>query len=603
MRWLICLFLLIPMLADAATTWYVRPATDGNGTTFTYGSNNGTSSANAFNGFAAIAGIAAGDTVCLPGGDEPFFERLDTGTAGTDQHPVTYVGCGATKAVIWYAQGLSGNRSFDSSRVLINTAPYAWSTVGTDTYRKRIDVRPRMLWEGSTWLTPQDCNASTEAAAVAALTASHWCVRDNGDSTYWILYHATVAGNSPTNTVIRCEYIPFSDGSTTGWVLVDVDWQVFRNLEVRGVSASSSSRSLYINNASHVLLDTMTFSRNKEGPSIIPSSVATTDVVWKSLSVVDSCETSVFIQPTSGHTGLTVTDSEFSRAAGSCYNGSGFSGGDGDGFAIGQGGGTMSNVLLQRIVTNGNFNAGVTVATTSALTVTNFDLQGWTAIGNGHSCFSEGTGSNAQIGGRLTIAGFLCQGTTDTSNVYAAIFLGTAPPSVRTVTIANGTFVGNRNFYRILFRPHADNNYIFENLVFYTGGAAGDTVDFHSFTTAMVGDEIFRNIYFYTTPNTASRFAKLNTTSYYYSIGGDPAAFVTAVSGTGIHVNTDPLLTATYRPQTTSPLRLAGTAYAQCLGVGGTPCTNPPTIGGYQVGSGSPAIARSALTQSRAIRQ
>ncbi len=606
MRWLLLLALFIPVMADAtmtcptgATCKYVRPANDGNGTTFTYGSSNGTSEANAFEGFADMSGITAGDTICMPGSDEPFFERLDTGTAGTSGAQVTYRGCSTTKAVIWYAQGLSGNRSFDSSRVLINTATYAWTTVGTDTYRKRIDVRPRMLWEGSTWLTPQDCNASTEAAAIAALTASHWCVRDNGDSTYWILYHATAVGNSPTNTVIRCEYVPYSDGSTVAMVRVDLDWQTFRNLEVRGVSASSSSRSLYIVDASNITLDTMTFSRNKEGPSIIPATLAISNITWSTISVLDTCETSVFISPIVSITNLLVTDSEFSRTAGTCYNGSGFTAGDGDGFAIGQqAGGTVTDVVVRRIVTNDNVNAGIFVGTVNPMTVTNFEVFGWTALRNGRNCFSEG--STSQIGGRFALVGFLCQGTLD-GTIYGSIFIGTTPPAVRTITIANGTFAGNANVFRILFSPHADNNYTFRNLVFYTGGAAGDTRDFDSRTTALVGDEVFDKIYFYSTPNGASRFAKLNTTSYYYNVGGALTSFNTATSATGTVINTDPLLSGTYQPQALSPLRLAGTVYAACIGVGGVPCTNPPTIGGYQVSSGTPVTTRTAITQSRAV--
>ena len=163
-RILFVLFLLIPSLANA-TTWYVRPANDGNGTTFTYGSNNGTSSANAFNGFPAITGIAAGDTVCLPGGDEPFFEQLVTGTAGTNGNPITYSGCGATQAVIWSAQGLSGNRSFDVTPAVITTAPYAWVTVSSGFYKKRIDTRTVMLWEDATWLQPVDLSGAASEAA------------------------------------------------------------------------------------------------------------------------------------------------------------------------------------------------------------------------------------------------------------------------------------------------------------------------------------------------------------------------------------------------------------------------------------------------------
>lgn len=592
------LALSVPVGAWGATTYYVRPADDGNGTTFTYGASDGSNAANAFEGFADIAGLSAGDTVCLPGSDEPFFERLDTGTVGTIAAPVTYVGCGSTPALIWYAQGLSGNRSFDSSRVLINTAPYAWATAGTDIYKKRIDVRPRMLWEGSTWLTPIDCDAASEATILATLAAGGWCVKDN-TGTYLIYYHSTTSAISPSNTVIYSEYVPYSDGSTTAIINVDVAWNVFRNITVRGVSASSSSRSLYIT-ASNTLLDTMTFERNKEGPSIIPGAGGVSGTRWLNIDVFDSCENGTFISPVSGGVqGLYVYNSEFSRSAGSCYNGTNFTAGDGDGFAIGQGGGTATDVTLERIRTDDNANAGIFVGTSNAMTVTNFDVFSWVADGNGQNCYGEDA-TNKQIVGRMTISGFICQNTTSsTSHLTTAFILGDTPGTATAITIANGVFSNNNSAYRILFRPDANNNYVFANLVFVNSGIAGDTRDISSSDQALIGDEVFKNIYFYTTPNLPSRFAKLGSTSYYYSVAGDPAAFVTATGGTGINVNVDPLLISTtdLRTQSTSPLRRTGTSSVVCRDVRGRACyPDSPDIGAYQATSGDPSTTRSAAS-------
>jgi hypothetical protein len=74
---LLLLCLLMPTLAEA-TTWYVRPAGG------TYGAENGTSYANAFDGFADIVwsggGIVAGDTLFVCGAHS---EKLAAGISGT----------------------------------------------------------------------------------------------------------------------------------------------------------------------------------------------------------------------------------------------------------------------------------------------------------------------------------------------------------------------------------------------------------------------------------------------------------------------------------------------------------------------------------------
>lgn len=591
---ILVLLAVLPSWADAAT-WYVRPATDGNGTDLNYGDEDGTSSANAFDGFADITGLTAGDTVCLPGSDEPFFERLNTGTVGTASAYVTYKGCGEDHALIWSAQGLSGTRSFNSSRAAVTGAAYAWSAdLGQGVYRKRIDVRPRQLWEDTTWLQPVNINALSEEAVLGTLSAGQWGVRDNGDSTYLIYYRATWSGKTPSTTTIRCEDIPTSDGSTVGIVLVDLDYQTFQDIDVWGVSASTSSRSLYIVNASHIILDDVGFYRNKEGPSIIPSSVAITDIIWRNVNVQDSCETSVFISPVTGLTDMLVEDSEFSGAQATCYNGTDFTAGDGDGFAIGQGGGTVSNVVLKRVVTNNNANAGIFIGTSFSMTVTNFEVYGWTADGNVRNCWSEG--ATAQTAGRLIFSGFLCTGTTE-PNTYTTFFFGATPPAVRTVVVSNGTIANNSSFARISFYPHADSNYIFRNLAFVDnpGNPSSDYGDFWTRAAALIGDEVFDNISFYSLPNQNRRFARLGVaqTAYVYNSGSDFTSFATAVSGTNLTINTDPLVTSTYRLLPSSPLKRTGTQHAYCADARGRVCPpSAPNSGAYQSTSGDPAAPR-----------
>jgi len=522
------------------STWYVRPADDGNGTDFTYGASDGTNAANAFDGFADIAGIAAGDRVCLPGGDEPFFERLDVGTAGTAGHPITYAGCGTTQAVIWSAQGLSGDRSFDSSRVLITGVTYEWATVAADIYRKKIDVRPLMLWEDSTWLQPVDINALSEATILTTLHAGQWGVRDNGDSTYRIYYRSSVTATGPTVTVIRCDNVPLSDGSPVAIVRVDLAYQTFDNIEIRGHTATTQARSMQILDTNNIVLQSMLFYRNVEGPAIAAVGTVSSDIWWRDVSVLYSSGTGTFISPGLGVDNLHIIGGSYSYSTGSTYNGSGFTDGDGDGIGIGHGGGTMSNVLIQNIEANYNRNVGVFIGTGYAMTVTNVSLLASRFIGNMRGCFREGTA--AQTIGTLILKGFVCQDSHG-ANAFAAMDFG-IPSSERSVIVANGIFTGNDNSAGILYRPHRDNNYQFRNLVFTAnpGNAVGDNVDMYSNEVSLIGNEIFSDIYFYSHPNQAGfSFAKIGTTYYRYSVPDDLARFNTATGATGTALNIDPL--------------------------------------------------------------
>ena len=568
----------------SAATWYVRPDNDGNGTDLNYGSEDGTSLSNAFDGFADISGIAAGDTVCLPGGDEPFFERLDTGTAGTLGNPVTYKGCGSTQALIWSAQGLSGNRSFDVNRVATSTAAYVWDTVATDIYRKKIDVRPRMLWENDTWLQPIDINAASEATILATLTSGQWGVKDNGDSTYRIYYKSTISANNPTNTVIRADNIPISGASLPNIVRVDVNNITLENIGIRGHTATSQARALGIYNSSNIILRTITFTRSEIGPGLHADASAISNVLFDDVSVLYSSNTGAYIQGGNfGVTDLTIDGGSYSNSLASTYNGSGFTAGDGDGIGIGQAGGLLTNIVIKNITADNNNNYGVYVGTSYSMTVTNFSLLTSTMSGN-RGCFGEGVG---QVATTLTIAGLLCLDSTNAPVVGPAIDF-TNPPAARTVTVANTTFSGNLNPYRILFRPHANNNYQFRNLIFIAnpGQSSSDYGDFYSNNVALVGDEVFSSIYFYSLPNLDRRFARLGAagTPYVYNSSTDLAAFNAATGATNTFLNVDPLLTSSsnFRLLSTSPLIDSGTSVSLTTDYLGNPIYGAPDIGAYE---------------------
>lgn len=589
MRWLAFMLLLLPSLAQAAT-WYVRPADDGNGTDLTYGAADGTTNATAFDGFASMAGLAAGDTVCLPGSDEPFFEPLNTATVG-----VTFKGCGATNALIWSAQGLSGNRSFNSSLAAVSSATYAWSSMGSDIYKKRIDVVARMLWEESTWLTPIVHFTDSEATILAALQPGTWTIRDTGGSTYAIYYRATVTGNSPTNTVIRTFYVPAASGTPPDFITVDVNNITLQDITVRGNTRSAVAPCpLRITDASGTKLIRVIFSRNETGPCIASVASAVNDTLWDGVSVIDSGGTGAYISPGLALNRLTIRGGTYSRSAGAGFGGSAFSTADGDGIGIGQLGGTATDIAIERITCSDNANSCIYVGTTATMTVTNLSIQGAYMSGNAHGCINEQVSS--QITGLFVIAGFICKDTLG-GDTYADINLSSAPP-VRQIILANGTFTGSRSFARIDYKPDVDNNLKAYNLLFYSNaGSSGsrDGGDWYFHESALIGDEIFINNWFYSAPNQHKKFAQVGSTGHRYY---DSAANFTsweATAGESLStINTDPLLTSDFKLKPTSTLRRAGTNYLYCKDARGRPCWVPnPDIGGYQMTGGDPPSARS----------
>ena len=582
-----------------ATTYYVRPADDGNGNALTYGTGTGLSSANAWAGFSAITGLAAGDTVCLPGGNEIFYDRLVTGTNGTLALPVTYKGCGATQAVIWHATELTGNRSFDSARAAVSSATYAWSTVSTDLYKKRIDVRPLMLWENTTWLQPVNIDAASEATIIATLTAGQWGVRDTGGSTYAIYYKATSSSKSPTTATIRCDNIPLGNGTTYPGLINNTTkhYQIIQNIELRGYSASANSFAVIVEDSHDVTLDNVLVYRGSLGPALTCPSSTCYNLILRDVSVLYNSWSGLYISPDNGMSHVLVSGGSYNYAAGTRYNGTSFTSGDGDGIGIGQDGGTGSDFVIENVETNGNQN-GITIATVNPMTVTNVLFRGIRMDGNTSYCFS----ATDQVEGYLTLTGFTCANTVSSSG--AAVVTDGSTTNPVTITISNGTFSNNINVADLFFRANANALHRFINLVFTnnssTTGPGGWCCNIKGDAADLIGTEIFKGLWFYGYPNQNQSFARMNLaqTRYKYNSGTDLASFNTLTGGSNNTLNTDPQLISTTDLRTigASPLRRTGTTGYACRDARNRPCWSPPDIGAYQATSGDPASTRSAAT-------
>ena len=580
---LIFLSVSIPSWASA-TTWYVRPDTDGNGTDLNYGAEDGTSLANAFDGFASITGLAAGDTVCLPGGDEPFMhgEELTMDTSGTATAPITYMGCGSTPAIIWNATELSGNRSYDSAPAIVTSAAYAWVSDGNNIYHKRIDTLVRHLWEDSTWLQPIDIHQLSDATIRSTLTPGQFGNKDNGDGTFSLYYRATSTG-SPTTTKIRCDYLINISLHTRA----EGSYTIFKNAIHRGTGSFGGTI-----RGSHILWENLDFIRCKFGPQITSTLSPMSDVTLKNVRSLNPEFVGMYVDGlTNGLTNLYILGGEYSGASSYAYSGDGFTRGDGDGIGIGALGGTITNVVIQDIIANDNYNYALFVGTGFAFTLTNYTATGISMTGNISGCFAEGTSDNMR--GTITLSGFLCNNNQGGTGGAPIAISNATPAASRKITICNGVFANNLSAGIIGINSHANNNYLFCNLVFSNNL---NDLDIQTFGAA-IGNEVFKNVYFNSFPNQHKRFARVNATNYYYDVGGDPAAF-NAVTGSSNNTwNTDPKLISStdFRTQGTSPLRRAGGSGGVCKDVRGRACyPDSPDIGAYQATSGDPAAARTA---------
>ncbi len=599
------------MTCPVASCKYVRPSQDEFENDLNYGAEDGSDEANAFDGPADISGLVPGDTVCFPGSDEPFTagELLDAATVGTAAARITYVGCGADKTLFWPVSNLSGERSFNASRVLVTgDSSYNWEALGHDIYKKKIGVRANQLWEDETWLQGYHSSTHTEAQILAEIQPGQWTNRDNGDSTFRIYYRATASPKNPANTTIRSNNIT---RSATGNPILRIgkSYITFRNLEVRGWNSPvSSSPAMRIFRGSHLLLDDVKFNYNKEPFTVEGLDTAITDIELRDVESLNNLINGVRVDPNhplDADVGTVwISDLRFIRGK---YNGTmstGYTGtatgtGDGDGIGIGFAGGRVSDVLMEGIEASGNFNRGTFSGTTDA----NYFLTNWTIKGarmdsNGRGCISEGT--DAEVLGTWIISGLVC---TNSRNVVAGVtyhpaihFSSSWPanaagafadPGTRQVYVLNSTFLGNLNNEVVNWEGHARNHIHFTNNVFWDnpGNSLTRNGDLYTINGTLQGIETFDNNWFASRIGLTSPFATLGGVTYAYD-SADSSAFDTATGAVNTTLNADPSVRWDGKTNGNSPLRRAGTPDVNCVDARVRPCWAPPDIGGYQATHG-----------------
>lgn len=613
--WLLCLVsFVVPSWALAATI-YVRPGHDGNGNTLTYGAGTGADAANAIAGFATIASgakvLAPDDIVCLPGSTEPFFEQFDYPAArvdGTAEHPITIKGCDAVvsgdsktstnKALIWSGFEITGNRSINAARAAVTGAAYAWATVATDIYKKRVDYRPRVLWEDSTWLTPfrtgtgtdlSGIDALSEATILATLPVGYWGNKNNGDGTFTLYYHATGPTKRPTTTTMRIHSIPLETAYLVG---NNNNYITFQDIEIRGHNPGGASPHNFITgNASNVTLTRVISTHGKFNFTFSGPGADIADIVLTHTQSLNAEGVGFAIRGGVGRRfdRLTIDGGKYNYTNGLYYNGTVFEGSDGDGIGLGFEGGTWSDFVIKNAEINGNYNYAVFYGTSNAMKLTNLTLKSLVMSQNRRGCFSEGV--NDWVRGMLLISGVVCSRSFDQTGLpnYGDAWswngggTGIDPqfgfnlgsPVVRDIILENVTLTGNRTQQTLRLLDDANNHYHVQNVLIYNnlGGGKGTYIgDFPTFGPAAPGfskfdaNDTFDHIYW--APGTPGAHTLLSfqnypvARSYYYDVPQDVADFTTLLNCTNCVFNVDPSLVSTtdFRLQlgTRSPTKAAG---------------------------------------------
>ena len=651
LRLLSVLILLLCTLPDwaLATTYYYRPGFTSNRTPLTYGTGDGLSWANARAGFAGInAGtitFAPGDIICLPANDEPFYgEQLNyqkNAVSGTAGHPITFKGCGVTKALMWSASDLTGDRSYTSTKTPINGAAYEWVTVAPNIYRKRIDFRPRVLWEDTTWLEPfwtgtgapgsganflKSIDTLSEATIIATLPAGKWGNKDNGDGTFRLYYHATSAAKSPTTATIRSNAIPLG---ITSLVIVVKSYITVQDIEIRGHGSASNTAALIVAsivNLTNLTLERLLLFRNQYAVTFTGPNGNFADILVKDCEVLDTSGNGLSMRGGIGHTvdRYTVDGGQFSYTNAFFYNGTNFTGADGDGIGLGWEGGVWTDFVIKNATMVGNQNSAVYYGTNEVMQLTNLTLQSLYMSHNFLSCFAEGDGDG--VHGTLLISGVVCAKTGDKTGMH---FTGAAAirvplsisadfniedgrPVSRQIVMEHITFAGNMTKERIRMRNDTNNHYHLSNIVFWDipGSATNPVADIGVYGPDLTaGDDTFENIYFSSAINQHKKlgFRSIPSTSFYYDVPGDGPAFTAVLHGTNIVFNVDPLLGSAIdlRPQLGSPLLQAGAFSATChdARLFSTVCGKSPDIGAYQTQVGDPSDNSSAAPRARPRRR
>ena len=200
-------FLLLACVRVDAATWYVCPDVGETGQDFNYGTEDGASVANCFDGFAqawASGRINPNDTLLVVSDFGPFFERNVISSSGQPGLPIHIVGWssltgGPAYATIETSVPIRDAQSFSGSTTY-RTSGYLWSRVSGEIFRKASYAVPQLITEDGKYLTPILGYGRTEGAIVASLSRGQFAISPGAPN---VIYYRSSNGMSPSSHMVR----------------------------------------------------------------------------------------------------------------------------------------------------------------------------------------------------------------------------------------------------------------------------------------------------------------------------------------------------------------------------------------------------------------
>ena len=175
MRALALLLCLLSAQAWGATTYHLCPDTDASNVDLNYGTENGSSEANCYDGFADASTtgvVTAGDTIVLHG---TFYnERGYAWVSGTSGAPITFQ-CGSD-CLFFFTNSVAGSYTTATTPFGQGTGS-SWQLVSgtTNIYKKGVGAGPFAMWVNGTRIdnAPTIPATANDAGAIAAFTADN----------------------------------------------------------------------------------------------------------------------------------------------------------------------------------------------------------------------------------------------------------------------------------------------------------------------------------------------------------------------------------------------------------------------------------------------
>lgn len=468
-------------------TYYVCPGADQDGTDLNYGTEDGTSVANCFDGFADVAGIAAGDILRVVNDYGKFYERYAIGASGTSGNLIRVTGWSSASGAAAYATiettvKISNDQSF-SAATTYATSGYPWTLVSGEVYKKDNSALAHLLFEDGVLLTPILGHGISEGTIAATLARGQYA---NLTGTPNVLYYRASDGAAPSTHMLRMND---HRNDTTGpgafycsaQDYIDVQYLTLRGVYVLSVGTQQNA-GLSLSDCEHITADYIESKYNLAGVGIdggIDVTIGSNVVGSYNIAIGASLEATPVALDKVLLAGTYEYNSRLSQVATNGQTvGDIF---DGDGIGIGQSGGTFTGIVVRGAISryNGAIDgstktggSGLYVGSSAAMSA---------AVSIFSSQFINNHGCGLHMGDEWTggiIAGNIIQGNTRGQTSGTCLFsvwmdLRSTGGTYIGGTFANNVVADNYGSRAISFdNSVAGNTLTFKNNIF-SGNASG----------------------------------------------------------------------------------------------------------------------------------